>query len=160
MMSRRAAAVSPGLGRPASTLSRKLRRNGGRQGYRPSVADQAAWDRAERPKTCKLAGNLVLREHILEGLGLQWSPEHIAGWLRVEFPDDPEQWVFHATICLSLFVPSERLLNKELRKELRSGPGRDAPVEAASAGKAAGRSSTPCTSDRPAKADDRAVPRH
>src|SRR5687767_8896261 len=41
-------AIARGLGRAASTVSRELNRNGGRHSYRPSVADQAAWDRAGR----------------------------------------------------------------------------------------------------------------
>ena len=82
-------AIARQLGRPASTVSRELTRNGGRTKYRPSVADQAAWDRGRRPKPCKLQTNPALREHVIEGLGMQWSPEQIAGWLRVEFPDDP-----------------------------------------------------------------------
>ncbi len=79
-------AIARRLGRPASTVSRELARNGGRRSYRPSVADQSAWQRASRPKACKLALNPALREHVVIGLGLQWSPEQIAGWLTVEFP--------------------------------------------------------------------------
>lgn len=79
-------------------MSRELGRNGGRHGYRPSVADQAAWDRAARPKPCKLAVNPALCERIITGLGLQWSPEQIAGWLTVAFPDEPEPRVSHKTI--------------------------------------------------------------
>ena len=45
------------LGRAPSTVSREIRRNGGRRGYRASEAEQAAWDRARRPKSCKLARN-------------------------------------------------------------------------------------------------------
>src|SRR5690348_2418413 len=55
-------AIAAQLGRAASTISRELRRNGGREHYRPSVADAAAWTRAERPKPCKLALNPALRE--------------------------------------------------------------------------------------------------
>ena len=153
--------IARDLHRPASTVSRELNRNGGSRSYRPSVADQAAWDRAARPKTCKLALNPVLREHVVIGLGLQWSPEQIAGWLPVEFPDDPELRVSHETIYLSLFVQSKGLLNKELCKELRTGrvvrragrisvrgQGRGQIVDAIN------------ISERPAEADDRAVPGH
>ena len=45
------------LGRAPSTISREIRRNGGRQGYRAGAADQAAWDRARRPKSCRLVLN-------------------------------------------------------------------------------------------------------
>ena len=154
-------AIARGLGRPASTVSRELSRNGGPQGYRPSVADQAAWDRAARPKTCKLARNLVLREHVVEGLGLQWSPEQIAGWLRVEFPDDAELRVSHETIYLSLFVQSKGLLNKELCKELRSGRGVRRAGRISVRGQGRGQIVDALhISERPAEADDRAVPGH
>lgn len=53
----------------------ELCRNGGRHRYRPSLADEAAWDRAARPKPCKLALKPALREHVVIGLRLQWSPE-------------------------------------------------------------------------------------
>jgi len=66
-------AIARALGRSPSTISRELARNGGRKRYRPSVAEQAAWDQAARPKPCKLAVNPVLREHVITGLGLQWS---------------------------------------------------------------------------------------
>ncbi len=42
------------LGRAPSTVSREIRRNGGRERYRANRADQAAWERARRPKICKL----------------------------------------------------------------------------------------------------------
>src|SRR5712672_1887332 len=43
------------LGRSASTISREVSRNGGLDRYRAARSDQAAWDRARRPKLCKLA---------------------------------------------------------------------------------------------------------
>jgi IS30 family transposase len=46
--------VAAALGRTPSTVSREVTRNGGRQAYRASHADQAAWTRAPRPKRCKL----------------------------------------------------------------------------------------------------------
>lgn len=154
-------AIARGLGRPASTVSRELARNGGRGSYRPSVADQAAWQRASRPKACKLALNPALREHVQIGLGLQWSPEQIAGWLRVEFPDDPELRVSHETIYLSLFVQSKGLLRKELSKELRSGRGVRRAGRISVRGQGRGQIVDALhISERPAEADDRAVPGH
>lgn len=68
--------IARSLGRSSSTVSRELVRNGGRWAYRTSTADEAAWERARRPKICKLA-------HLVAGkLKLAWSPEQIAGWLR------------------------------------------------------------------------------
>ena len=42
--------------------------------YRASEADQAAWDRAQRPKRCKLAQNRALARIVAEKLQLEWSP--------------------------------------------------------------------------------------
>ena len=149
------------LGRPPSTVTRELARNGGRRKYRPSAAEKATWARAARPKPSKLALNDRLREHVEEGLGLQWSPEQIAGWLRVEFPDDPEMRVSHETIYLSLFVQSKGLLRKEHTKELRSGRviRRAGRVSVRGQGRGQIVDALPI-SDRPAEADDRAVPGH
>jgi DNA-binding CsgD family transcriptional regulator len=49
--------VAARLGRAPSTISREVRRNGGSQGYRANRADQLAWERARRPKACKLVRN-------------------------------------------------------------------------------------------------------
>ncbi len=50
------------LGRAPSTISREVRRNGGSAAYRAAASDQAAWDRALRPKLCKLACHPSLRQ--------------------------------------------------------------------------------------------------
>ena len=55
--------IATRLGRAPSTISREIKRNGGQECYRASQADQAAWDRARRPKTCKLAENRTLGAH-------------------------------------------------------------------------------------------------
>ncbi|VWD64927.1 transposase [Burkholderia contaminans] len=74
--------IAARLGRAPSTISREVRRNGGRQYYRASQADELAWDRARRPKTCKLVRNRILAQVVASKLRLQWSPEQIAGWLK------------------------------------------------------------------------------
>ena len=80
--------IAASLGRSPSTLSREIRRNGGQGGYRASHADQAAWDRACRPKACKLVKNRTLAQVVASKLHLEWSPEQIAGWLKRTYPDD------------------------------------------------------------------------
>ena len=95
------------------------------------------------------------------GLGLQWSPEQIAGWLTVEFPGDPELRVSHETIYLSLFVQSKGLLSTELTKELRSGRGVRRAGRISVRGQGRGQIVHGLhISERPAEADDRAVPGH
>jgi len=76
------------LTRSPSTISREIKRNGGTRSYRASNADKMAWERALRPKTCKLVGNRKLIQLITKKLTLLWSPQQIAGWLKVEYPND------------------------------------------------------------------------
>lgn len=73
--------IAASLGRAPSTISREIRRNGGAERYRASHADQAAWNRAHRPKACKLALHSTLAKQVADKLQQQWSPQQIAGWL-------------------------------------------------------------------------------
>lgn len=113
-------AIATVIGRPVSTVSREVARNGGRQRYRAYAAEWAMWDRALRPKVCKLAATPRLRAIVEEKLADDWSPEQISRWLRRVFPNDPELQVSHETIYLSLFVQARGALRKELTAHLRS----------------------------------------
>lgn len=70
------------LGRAPSTISREIKRNGGRNSYRANQADDATWDRARRPKRCKLSENRALASIVAGKLRMLWSLEQIAGWLK------------------------------------------------------------------------------
>lgn len=107
------------LGRAPSTISREIKRNGGQEFYRASQADQAAWDRAHRPKTCKLAENRTLAHIVAGKRQWQWSPEQIAGWLKRTYPGDETFQVSHETIYRSLFIQARGALKKELLQHLR-----------------------------------------
>jgi len=76
------------LGRAPSTVSREMSRNGGYNRYRATLADENAWARARRPKSCKLAINSRLRRSVAGKLRLDWSPEQIAGWLKRTHSED------------------------------------------------------------------------
>ena len=78
------------LGRSASIISREVSRNGGSDLYRASRSEQAAWDRAPRPKLCKLACRPYLSRTVSIKLQRQWSPEQIAGWLKRTYPREPQ----------------------------------------------------------------------
>ena len=78
--------IAQGLGRSPSTVSREIRRNGGCNTYRASEADTHAWERALRPKPCRLARHAGLRWRVAQKLALEWSPEQISGWLKRQFP--------------------------------------------------------------------------
>ena len=74
-------ALAEALGRAPSTVSREITRNGGAHAYRAVDADAAAWRRARRPKSCKLATAPRLRALVAAKLEAKWSPAQIAGWL-------------------------------------------------------------------------------
>ena len=111
--------IAGALGRAPSTVSREIQRNRGRRHYRAHVADAAAWDRARRPKTCKLAANRALGRIVASKLQLEWAPEQIAGWLKRTYPGDEAYQVSHETIYKSLYIQTRGALKKELLKYLR-----------------------------------------
>ena len=111
--------IASRLGRAPSTISREIQRNGGQPRYRASQADQAAWDRAQRPKPCKLVQNRSLAGIVASRLQSLWSPEQIAGWLKRTYPDDEARQVSHETIYRSLFIQARGALKKELLQHLR-----------------------------------------
>ena len=108
------------LGRPPSTVSREISRNGGYDRSRAARADEQAWVRARRPKPCKLAVSARLRQAVAHKLRLNWSPEQIAGWLQRAYPGEEAYQVSHETIYRSLFVQARGVLKKELLLHLRS----------------------------------------
>ena len=91
-------AIALELGRHPSTVSREIGRNGGYAVYRANRAEKAAWERALRPKRCKLAGRAELIKVIARKLQRKWSPEQIAGWLKRRYPGDERYHVSHETI--------------------------------------------------------------
>ena len=56
------------LGRAPSTVSREIQRNGGRDRYRANRADRVAWDRAKRPKPCRLVISRALARLVAKKL--------------------------------------------------------------------------------------------
>jgi IS30 family transposase len=149
------------LHRAPSTISRELKRNGGWGRYRAAAADKRAWDRALRPKPCKLARHEELRQLVAARLSENWSPEQIAGWLKHTYPDDEAYRVSHETIYRSLFVQARGVLKKDLQAHLRSGRAIRRSRHATGKGDQRG-SLTDMISirERPASVEDRAVPGH
>ncbi len=153
--------IAATLGRAPSTVSREINRNGGRQRYRANKADQAAWDRAHRPKTCKLAENPALARIVAEKLQLEWSPDQIAGWLKSTYPDDENYQVSHETVYKSLFVQARGALKKELLQHLRKPRAMRRSRHHTQKTKDHGRiTNTVSIRERPAEVEDRAVPGH
>jgi IS30 family transposase len=153
--------IARDLGRAPSTVSREICRNQGRRYYRAHKADAATWERAKRPKICKLAANQALARMVASKLQLEWAPEQIAGWLKHTYADNEACQVSHETIYKSLYIQARGALKKELLKYLRrtralrrsrhhtqKGPEHGQIVDAVPISK------------RPAEVADRAVPGH
>jgi IS30 family transposase len=153
--------IATQLDRSPSTVSREINRNGGYYHYRATQADKAAWDRARRPKRCKLACNKPLSRIVAKQLQSQWSPQQIAGWLKRSNPGNENDHVSHETIYKTLFIQSRGALKKELLKCLRSGRvmrrGKTSSLKGRGLGKIP--YAVPI-SERPASVEDRAVPGH
>jgi IS30 family transposase len=154
-------AIARRLGRSPSTISREVRRNGGVARYRATASDQAAWDRALRPKPCKLACSPSLAQAVSAKLRRKWSPEQIAGWLRRSFPEEPHRQVSHETIYRSLYIQARGVLKKELLEHLRARRtirrSRHASLKRNGHGQIKDAVSI---SERPASVEDRAIPGH
>jgi IS30 family transposase len=153
--------IATRLGRAPSTISREIRRNGGSESYRANQADEATWDRARRPKCCKLSKDRALARIVADKLRMLWSPEQIAGWLKHTYPSDESHHVSHETIYRSLFIQARGALKKELLAHLRRTRGmrrsRHYTQKTAIHGQIIDAVSI---SERPASIEDRAVPGH
>lgn len=147
------------LGRSASTISREIARNGGVDCYRAAQAEQQAWNRARRPKRCLLGRHERLREVVAHKLQQDWSPQQIAGWLKVAYDNDPTMQVSHETIYRSLFIQARGVLKKELTSHLRSRRLMRRAKSATTKGRG-GIVDAVSIRERPAQAEDRAVPGH
>jgi IS30 family transposase len=153
--------IAEQLGRSPSTISREIHRNRHRRGYRASRADQAAWDRAHRPKRCKLADNHALARLVAGKLQSLWSPEQIAGWLKHTYPDSENYQVSHETIYRSLFIQARGALKRELLGHLRRQRTMRRSRHTTLKGKGLGKiTDTVSIRERPASVEDRAVPGH
>jgi len=149
------------LWRAPSTIGREVRRNGGRSNYRAARSDQAAWDRARRPKHCKLSCHPALCQRVSAKLERKWSPQQIAGWLKRTHPDDETARVSHETIYRSLFIQARGVLKKELLAHLRVTRAirrsRHASLKRDGLGQIKDAISI---RERPAAIEDRAIPGH
>jgi IS30 family transposase len=153
-------ALARQLGRSPSTISREISRNGGPKEYRAAAADQRAWREAERPKQCVLARNERLCTVVAERLQHQWSPQQISGWLKAVHHNEPAMQISHETIYRSLFIQARGLLKKELIAHLRSGRTIRRGKTSTLKGRVGGLVDAVSIRERPAEAEDRAIPGH
>lgn len=154
-----ARAIAQLLRRSASTISREIRRVGGRPKYRAWRGERNFLQNGKRPKQPKLLSTPRLRERVEQGLANYWSPEQISRQLPSDYPDDLTMRVSHETIYQSLFVQGRGALREELTKYLRTR--RKARRARGSAGEQRGQIKEMVSiRERPAEAEDRAVPGH
>lgn len=162
--------IARAVGRSPSTISRELaaRTSPFRRGYRATVAQADADAKARRPKARRLARDERLRGWVQDKLAppagrdkvRAWSPQQISNRLKVEFADDEAMRISHEAIYQALYVQGRGGLRRELTAALRTGRAVRRPRRTA---ERRGRRQIPpelMISERPAEADDRAVPGH
>ncbi len=153
--------IATSLKRSPSTISREIKRNGGYDDYRATHADKEAWERAHRPKTCKLVTHPALCRLVEKKLKLIWSPVQIAGWLKRTYPDEEQLHVSHETIYRSLYIQARGALKKELLQYLRRTRSIRRSRHHTQKTDTHGRiKNTVSISERPASVEDRAVSGH
>ncbi len=152
--------IATRLSRSPSTISREISRNAGYHGYRASDADKAAWERAKRPKPCKLRCNKSLSRIVARKLKAQWSPQQIAGWLKRTYSSE-SFYVSHETIYKTLYIQARGALKKELVQCLRTQRVKRRSKHSTRKGLGQGKivDAVPI-SERPPSANDRAIPGH
>jgi IS30 family transposase len=156
-----ARAIARALGRSHTTISREIDRCGGRTRYRAHAADREAWRRSRRPQPTKLELCPELRRVIEDRLKEDHSPEQIAGWLRLRYPDNEAMHVSHETIYRALYVQARGTLKRELTRHLRRGRSRRYARSQSSKRQGQGRlTGMVMISERPPEVEDRAVPGH
>jgi IS30 family transposase len=145
------------LGRHHSTIAREISRHGGATGYRSVSAQERDESMKARPKERKLVASSRLHDAVNEGLDQKWLPEQVRARLTEEYPDDSEMRVSHETGYQTLYLPAKGELRTELTLALRPGRARRVPRSRATLSR--GKIPDMVTiSERPAEADDRAVP--
>ena len=153
--------IAKSLQRAVSTVSREVARHGGRPQYRATEADHQAWESALRPKVCLLANHTELQELVASRLILDWSPEQISGWLKIQYPNDESMRVSHETIYRSLFIQARGVLKKELIQHLRTKRRIRRSRHASDSGHRSGQIVDAISiRERPAEIEDRAIPGH
>ena len=148
------------LDRHRDTIGREIVKGRTPSGYRARVGQDSTDGNRTRPKQRRLQSRPALLAEVLAGLEARHSPEQIAGRLRQDFPKDPEMWVSHETIYQAVYVQPRGELARDVKSALRTGRIRRKPH---------GRNITDGRgklrdmvniSERPAEADDRAIPGH
>lgn len=149
------------LGRSHTTVVREIDRCGGRRRYRAHAADREARRRSRRPRPTKLELCPELRRVVEGHLEEDHSPQQIAGWLRLAYPDNEAMQVSHETIYRALYIQARGGLKRELTRHLRRGRSRRYARSQSSKRSGQGKlTEMVMISARPPEVEDRAVPGH
>jgi IS30 family transposase len=150
------------INRSPSTICRELARNTSPspRRYRAFPAHIRACERARRDKPSKLVPGAPVRAKVAELLELDYSPAQVAGRLKLEHPDDKTMRVSHETIYQALFVQGKGSLRAEITCALRCGRARHRRPRSRGTERRGKIPGMVLLADRPAEADDRAVPGH
>lgn len=145
------------LGRAASTISRDVKAQREHSHYRAWRGDERAEKLAARPKPRKFGSHPQLVRAVEKKLEEDLSPEQISRQLKMEHPENASMHISHETIYQALYVQGRGTLRKELARHLRRQRTRRKPH-----GRPARARITNMVniSQRPAEAQDRAVPGH
>ncbi|TDD11639.1 IS30 family transposase [Kribbella turkmenica] len=152
-------AIAAGIGKHKSTVCREVRAHSTDGLYLPHQAHRDAAAARARPKTCKLMTDTALREQVEQGLERKLSPEQISNRLVKDFPDDESMRVSHETIYQALYFQARGGLKREVQAALRTGRTRRKPQRQPDQRRHRFDEMI-MISERPAEADDRAVPGH
>jgi IS30 family transposase len=115
------ASIAASLGRPTSTVSREVARNGGRDAYRAVAAGERCREQALRPKLSALKRNPALRQVVIDLLEQEWSPEQIVGRLRRLHPGEESMKISHESIYRAIYVTRWKVIPRQLCQKLRTG---------------------------------------
>jgi IS30 family transposase len=153
--------IAARLGRHRSTIGREITAGGGRENYRAYLAQDRADAAAERPKPGWTEERSWLWIEVQALLRTKkWSPEQISRRLRRDHPDEPQWWVSHEAIYRAIYVQAKGELRKELAECLRSMRDGRRPHGRSGGGSGSRIVGMINISERPAEADDRAIPGH
>jgi transposase, IS30 family len=148
------------LGRHRGTIDREIDRGQTVSGYRARVGQDTAEANRKRPKERHLQIRPALLAEVVARLEQRHSPQQIARRLRQDFPDDPEMWVSHETIYQALYVQPRGELAKLVKTALRTGRTQRKPQGRKETSSRGTLKDMINISERPAEANDRAIPGH
>jgi len=151
------------ISRSPSTVTREIKRNSGKTGYRAFSASQRARTAAASRKKgkSKIAKQEPLRRYVLEKLKEEWSPEEISERIKIEYPWDIAMQISHEAIYQYIYIlprgELKQTLIKALRQEHKYRRTQKVGIPEENRGKIANMLSI---EERPAEIADRTVPGH